>query len=327
MFIEMLEDLSKKRGNVEEDDPIMMVVDFLEGLMSLKGSHILYLSIPDGKGIDSLRISFRNLDPGEISGPIFKGCDSAVLMSGTLSPPSMFGDILGMARERRLEKEYPSPFPTRNRLVLIDDTVTTAYKSRSESMYRAIGEKIVSISGRIPGNVAVFFPSYSILHDVKDYLWGCPKPLIVEERSMTRSDKERVISDLRRARGRNGAILMAVMGGSLSEGVDYNDNLLSGVLVVGLPFAPPSLEVQALRAYFRTKFGYNLGEEYAYIYPAMNKILQASGRSIRSESDRAVTVLMEERLKQPRYLKFLPDELRPVRVRNMTLEQAVDSFF
>ncbi len=327
MFIEMLEDLSKKRGNTEEDDPIMMVADFLEGLMSLKGSHILYLSIPDGKGIDSLRISFRNLDPGEISGPIFKGCDSAILMSGTLSPPSMFGDILGMARDRRMEKEYPSPFPTRNRLVLLDDSVTTAYKSRSESMYRAIGEKIVSISGRIPGNVAVFFPSYSILHDVKGYLWGCPKPLIVEERSMSRSDKERVISDLRSARGRTGAILMAVMGGSLSEGVDYNDNLLSGVLVVGLPFAPPSLEVQALRAYFRTKFGYNLGEEYAYIYPAMNKILQASGRSIRSENDRAVTVLMEERLKQPRYLKFLPDELRPVRVQNMTLEQAVGSFF
>lgn len=121
--------------------------------------------------------------------------------------------------------------------------------------------------------------------------------------------------------------MLAVMGGSLSEGVDYKDNLLSGVIIVGLPFAPPSLEVQALRSYFRTKFGYTLGEEYSYIYPAMNKILQAAGRSIRSESDRAVVVLMEERLKQPRYLKFLPDDLRPVKVEGMTLEQATSTFF
>lgn len=327
MFIEMLADLSKKRGGGDEEDPVMMVTQFLEGLMFLKSSHVLYLSIPDGKGIDSLRIAYRNLDPGEISGPIFKGCDSAVLMSGTLSPPSMFGDILGMSKDRRMEKEYPSPFPGRNRLVLLEEGVTTAYKRRGEKMYRTIGERVVSLSGRVPGNVAVFFPSYSIMNDVKDYFWGCPKPLLMEERSMSRRDKEKMIEDLFSAREKGGAILLAVMGGSLSEGVDYRDNLLSGVMVVGLPFAPPSLEVQSLRSYFRTKFGYNLGEEYSYIYPAMNKILQAAGRSIRSESDRSVIVLMDERLKQPRYLKFLPEELRPVRAENMTLEQAVSSFF
>ena len=327
MFIEMLEDISKKRRSEEEEDPLMMVADFLDGLLSMKRSHILYLKIPDGKGIDSLKIVFRNLDPGEISGPTFKGCHSAVLMSGTLSPPSMFGDILGMSKERRIEREYPSPFPRKNRMVLLEDKVTTAYKRRGAEMYRSTAERIVSLAGRIPGNVAVFFPSYSILHDVKEYLWGCPKHLIVEERSMSRTEKERVITDLRRIKQGGGALMLAVMGGSLSEGVDYKDNLLSGVIVVGLPFAPPSLEVQALRSYFRTKFGYILGEEYSYIYPAMNKILQAAGRSIRSESDRAVIILMEERLKQPRYLKFLPEDLRPVKVEGMTLEQATSTFF
>lgn len=327
MFIEMLLDISKKRRSEEEEDPLMLLADFLEGLMRIKRSHILYLTIPDGKGIDSLRIAYRNLDPGEISGPIFKGCHSAVLMSGTLSPPSMFGDILGMAKNRRKEREYPSPFPKRNKLVLIEDGVTTAYKRRGAEMYRKMAERIVSLSGRIPGNVAAFFPSYSILHDVKEYLWGCPKHLIVEERSMSRTEKERILVQLNKARETSGALLLAVMGGSLSEGVDYRDNLLSGVIVVGLPFAPPSLEVQSLRMYFRNKFGYTLGEEYSYIYPAMNKILQAAGRSIRSESDRAVVVLMEERLKQPRYLKFLPDDLRPVRTEGMTLEQAASSFF
>jgi DNA excision repair protein ERCC-2 len=327
MFIQMLEDLSKKRGEAKEDDPLVAVTQFLEGLMFLKRSHILYLTIPDGKGMDSLRISYRNLDPGEISGPIFKGCDSAVLMSGTLSPPSMFGDILGMARSRRTEKEYPSPFPRKNRLVLLEKGITTAYKKRGEGMYRMIGERIVSLAGRVPGNVAVFFPSYRIMSDVREYLWGCPKAVVTEERSMSRSEKEGVMDTLRRSRQKGGSILMAVMGGSLSEGVDYRDNLLSGVIIVGIPFAPPSLEVQSLRTYFRSKFGYNLGEEYSYIYPAVNKILQAAGRSIRSESDRSVIIMMEDRLMQPRYFKFLPEELRPVRAENMTLEQAVSSFF
>jgi len=144
---------------------------------------------------------------------------------------------------------------------------------------------------------------------------------------MTRTDKEHLITELKRAKGMGGALLLGVMGGSLSEGVDYKDNLLTGVMVIGVPFAPPSLEVRALREYFRGKFGHVLGEEYSYVYPAMNKILQAAGRSIRSESDRAVVVLMDERLREPRYLKFLPEDLRPVMLEGRSQENAIDEFF
>ncbi|MFO8051766.1 MAG: ATP-dependent DNA helicase [Thermoplasmatota archaeon] len=326
-FIDMLEEYSKKRKLPEDEDPILAVSDFLRRMLSMKSSHILYFTIPKGRSIESLRLAFRNLDPGEISGPVFKACSSAVLMSGTLSPPSMFGDILGMSRKRRVEREYPSPFPTRNKLVLLDETVSTAYKKRNQKMYRSMGERIVSLAGCFPGNIAVFFPSYSLLYDVKEFLWGCPKRVIEEERSMSRSDKESLIQDLQRSRDSGGAVLLGVMGGSLSEGVDYRDNLLSGVIVVGLPLAPPSLEVKALRNYFRNKFGFKLGDDYSYNFPAMNKILQAAGRSIRSETDRAVVVLMEERLKQNRYLKFLPEDLRPVMLEGLTVEDASSRFF
>ncbi|MBN1539684.1 MAG: DEAD/DEAH box helicase family protein [Candidatus Thermoplasmatota archaeon] len=327
MFIEMLEDHAKKKSTADEEDPVIKVAEFLKGLLHLKHSHILYLTIPDGKSVESLRIAYRNLDPGEISGPIFKGCHSAVLMSGTLSPPSMFGDILGMKRSRSTEREYPSPFPKKNRLVLLEDRITTAYRRRSADMYRTMAERIVSLTGSIPGNVAVFFPSYSMLRDVKEYLWGCPKKTLLEDRSMTRSEKERIFRDLVNSKELGGALLLGVMGGSLSEGVDYRDNLLSGVFVVGLPLAPPSLEVKALREYYRGKFGFVLGEEYSYIYPAMNRILQAAGRSIRSEKDRSVVVLMESRLKEARYLKFLPVDLRPTLLEGNTMERAVEEFY
>ncbi|MFW3145506.1 MAG: ATP-dependent DNA helicase [Thermoplasmatota archaeon] len=326
-FIEMLQDHARKRKRPDDEDPVLAVSEFLRSMLGMKNSHILYFTIPEGRSMESLRLAFRNLDPGEISGPVFKACHSAVLMSGTLSPPSMFGDILGMSRSRRKEMEYPSPFPVRNRLVLLDESVTTAYKKRGSTMYRTMGERIVSMVGSFPGNVAVFFPSYSLLFDVKEYLWGCPKRIIIEERSMTRSDKERILHELVGMKGSGGALLLGVMGGSLSEGVDYKDNLLSGVIALGLPLAPPSLEVQSLRTYYRNKFGFSLGDDYSYNYPAVNKVLQAAGRSIRSERDRAVIVLMEERFKQPRYLKFLPEELRPVRVEGMGLETAAEEFF
>ena len=327
LFLEMLADISRRSGEKREEDPLAMTTQFLEGLLNMKGSHILYLTIPEDRGLDSLRIAFRNLDPAEISGPVFKGCHSAVLMSGTLSPPSMFGDILGLSRKRRRERSYPSPFPRTNRLVLLESGVSTAYKKRGEEMYRRIAERLVSISGRVPGNAAAFFPSYSMMNSVGEYMWGCPKSVIVEERSMSKGDKDAIIGKLETGRERGGYLLLGVMGGSLSEGVDYRDNLLSCVFVIGIPFAPPSLEVQSLRDYFRGKFGYALGEEYSYIYPAMNRILQAAGRSIRSERDRSVVILMEERLSNPRYLKFLPEELRPVELEGAATEQAVSSFF
>lgn len=325
--IDMLEEESKKRGKGDEEDPVIFVTQFLKGMIALKESHILYLAVQEKKGLDSLRLIYRNLDPGEVSGPIFKSCHSAVLMSGTLSPPSMFGDVLGMSKERRIEMSYPSPFPRKNRLSLIDYSVTTAYTKRSPAMYRRISENISEIVRAVPGNVAAFFPSYSFMYNIRDHLRIGNKSLIVESKEMSRRQKADILNDLKRKKLGSGGLLMAVMGGSLSEGVDYKDNLLSGVIVVGLPLAPPSLEVISLKDLYRKKWGHIKGDDYSYHYPAINRIIQAAGRSIRSEKDRSIIVLMEERLGQPRYLKFLPEELKPRNKDRKSLKTAISSFF
>lgn len=101
----------------------------------------------------------------------------------------------------------------------------------------------------------------------------------------------------------------------MSEGLDYRDNLLSTVIIVGLPLAPPTLDVMALREYSRGKWGRTKGDEYSYDYPAVNRMLQAAGRSIRSEADRSVILLLENRYLEPRYLRFLPEDMRPKVVR------------
>ncbi len=324
---ELLIDASKRRGLPEDEDPLLLISEHLEGLFELRPSHLLFLQVPDGRSVESLRLSYKDLDPSDISAPVLRSCSASIIMSGTLSPPGMFGDVLGVPRDRRMERVYPSPFPRENRLVLLDGSVTTAYTSRNENMFRVMGERVVSLTGRFPGNVAAFFPSYGLMNEVKKNLWGCPKKLLVEERQMGRQEKDGIIRELERSKEGGGALLLAVMGGSLSEGVDYKDNLLSGVLVIGLPFAPPTLEIKALRGLYRGKFGAVKGDEYAYVYPAVNRVLQAAGRSTRSESDRSVIVMMEKRLSDERYLKFLPPEAYPRTMHGRPLESVIDTFF
>jgi DNA excision repair protein ERCC-2 len=97
----------------------------------------------------------------------------------------------------------------------------------------------------------------------------------------------------------------------LSEGVDYEGNVLAAVIVVGLPLSPPNVEVEALKEYYCRKFGFAKGVDYAYVFPAVNKVLQAAGRPIRSERDRAAIVLLEGRLLEPRYARCLPPDFEP----------------
>jgi Rad3-related DNA helicase len=82
------------------------------------------------------------------------------------------------------------------------------------------------------------------------------------------------------------------------------------VCIVGLPLSPPTLEVEALKAYYAQKFGGDTGYEYAVVYPALNKVLQAAGRPIRGETDRAVIVLMDRRYLEPRFVAGMPPDFR-----------------
>jgi DNA excision repair protein ERCC-2 len=115
------------------------------------------------------------------------------------------------------------------------------------------------------------------------------------------------------------------MGGSLSEGVDYMNNLLSAVAVAGLPLSPPSVETEALKEYYSRKFGQDKGYKYAYLFPAINRVLQAAGRAIRSESDRGLIFLMDDRYAEPRYSSLLPEDFRGEKI--TVLKEVIDDFF
>ncbi|MEA3488421.1 MAG: ATP-dependent DNA helicase [Euryarchaeota archaeon] len=260
---------------------------------------------------DNPTIFFKLLDPSVVSEPIFAKAHATILMSGTLCPTEMYADILGAAPDRLKGKElvlneYRSPFPAENRLVVVTKELTTKYTKRGDEMYQNIANKIDEVAKYVIGGMAVFFPSYALLKNIYAYLPDDVRSrAIVEKREMNKDEKNRLYEMLR---DNFSKVLLAVQGGSFSEGMDYESNTLKAIIVVGLPLSPPTLEVKTIEGYYIGKYGTEKGRHYGYFYPAITKVLQAAGRGIRSEHDRCIIVLMDYRFARYPYKNCLPPD-------------------
>ena len=120
-----------------------------------------------------------------------------------------------------------------------------------------------------------------------------------------------------------GSVLLAVTAGNFGEGVDLPGDLLKAVIVVGLPLQKPSLEIKELINYYDKKF--QKGWDYAYIYPAIIKVLQNAGRCIRSEEDKGVIIFLDERFAWESYYKCFPTD-QDIKISKL-YEKKVEEFF
>ena len=257
--------------------------------------------------LDEPRVTSHLLDPSVVGEPIFEQCLGSILMSGTLFPPEMYAEILGVPSVRSSCNEYSSGFPLGNRPVLIASDVTSKYTER-EVCFSSIISHVKSVIDNTKGNVAIFAPSYSMLdriHSEFENSWS-PKKIIREEQRMSKSGVESLISKLYEHKQMGGAALFGVLSGKLSEGVDYSENVLSALVCVGLPLPPPSARQDALLEYYAKKYDRNRAWKYASLQPAVNSILQALGRPIRKMEDRAIVVLLEKRLLEGRVSSCMP---------------------
>ncbi|RME53831.1 ATP-dependent DNA helicase [Candidatus Woesearchaeota archaeon] len=253
---------------------------------------------------DVFVLSYRCLDPSLVTAQVITGAASAILMSGTLTPTSMYAQILGAGD--CLEGTFTSPFPKKNRLNLVVPRTSTKFSKRSDEQYRDIAGVVVELVHTIPGNVAVFLPSYQIRDEVyKHLVSSVKKTVFLEQPRMSKEEKLDLLERFKSYK-ESGAVLLGVASGSFSEGVDLPGDLLRGVVVVGLPLQRPDLETKALIEYYDRKFG--KGWEYGYVVPAFNMALQSAGRCIRSEKDRGVVVFLDERYAWQNYLRYFPPE-------------------
>ncbi len=250
-----------------------------------------------------------SLDSSKVTEDTFKQTKANVLMSGTLTPQSMYADLLGI--EDPMIESYESPFPDSNRKDFYVDTVTSMYKKRDDEMFQKIAWYIKKTVENIPHNSAVFFPSYSLLKEIRQRVEPqIDRDFIIEDQEMDADEKNRLADKLKDDQNR---VLFAVVSGSMGEGIDYPGEMLKAVILVGLPLPTPNLETKQLVEYLEEKTGN--GSEYVYDNPAVNKALQASGRCIRSREDEGFILYLDERYGWSKYNNTFPENIRPMKTR------------
>jgi len=287
---------------------VLELMTFLEKWISIEKGVTRILS-REKENFWKLKMAFLEIET--VTGPVLAKVKSAVLMSGTLYPTSMYADILGVPKERLVQTVVKSPFPLQNRKAFGLRDLTTEFKKRDEEMYAKYAEALSDITRAVEGNIAAFFPSYQLLEDIKSKLniQESKKEIIIESRSMTKKDREDVLEQL--TQGEHRYLLLAVQGGGLSEGMDYAGNILSAIAIMGIQLAPPDLETKALVQHFKGLFGAALGNSYGYNAPAINKAVQSAGRLIRCEKDYGVVLLLDERFQRERFSSLMPPEMKP----------------
>jgi len=269
---------------------------------------------------NSFRLSLYPLDPSEVTGKIINAAHSCILMSGTLVPQKMYEDILGI--ENCEAKEYESPFPKENRLNIFVDRTTTKYTERNSAQFDEIASIITGISREVPGNTIVFFPSFKILNEVSPRIKS-GRQLLEQKREMGQDAKNKLVKKFKELGSGFGAVLLAVSGGSIAEGVDFPGENLKCAIIVGLPFEQVSIKSKELISFYDKKFG--RGWDYAYNAPAINRAVQAAGRVIRTEKDKGVCVFLDKRFLTKQYEEFFPKEAR--RTISNEPEKLVKEFF
>ena len=249
------------------------------------------------------RIRLFCLDPSVLLGEILGNFDAAILFSASLTPLDYFRSALGGTKEDRILK-LNSPFASENLKLLVAPYIQTAFKQRAGSLDE-VAEAIATFASARRGNYLVYFPSYKYLNEVlpklKDLLGDAQ--LLVQKQDMTDAERAEFLEAFNAERGTS-LIGFAVMGGVFGEGIDLIGERLIGAVVVGVGLPQMCLERDLIRQHFEER-GLD-GFAYAYVFPGFNRVLQAVGRVIRSESDRGAVLLIDARFREERFAELFP---------------------
>jgi DNA excision repair protein ERCC-2 len=275
---------------------------------------------------NDVRLKLFCLDPSRLLSEITGRMKASVFYSATLTPMNYFKDILGGSAED-YNMRLPSPFEHSNLCLAIAEDVSTRYLDRENSFAR-IAEYIKTVISSKEGNYLVFFPSYKYMSEVYS-VFSVLYPeaaAVLQQPDMQEEEKESFLESFSTDR-REGLVGFAVMGGMFSEGIDLAGDRLIGAVIVGVGLPQVCFERDIIMDYFKNKN--NKGFEYAYMYPGMNKVMQAAGRVIRSERDRGVVLLIDERFGSSRYTGMFPEEwMHNKRVNNPAeLESILEAFW
>lgn len=248
------------------------------------------------QGQKTRKVTAFALDVADYLAEVTKPLSGVVCFSATMEPLVEMKTLLGGGEEDACFA-MPSPFPKENLLVLQRD-VNTRYKHR-DAASEEVREAIETMARVRPGRYIAFFPSFRYMRRVAEDL---DIPFQMQEPSMTDEARQAFLAPY--VAGGKPVLSLCVLGGIFAEGIDLPGEALDGVIIVGVGLPQVNLFQETLRDYYDRTLGD--GFRYAYMIPGMQKVAQAVGRVIRTETDRGAALLLDDRYQQPAYRRLCP---------------------
>ena len=245
-------------------------------------------------------LTLRNVVPAPFLQPRLQAAASAVLFSATLQPPRYYADMLGLPDDHAW-LDVPAPFRAEQLQVQVVP-ISTRWNDRVRSV-APIAELIVQQYRALPGNYLAFFSSFAYLRQVVDKIIDMDVNIPLWEQTSGMNESERKNFLARFTEGGQG-IGFAVQGGAFGEGVDLPGSRLIGAFIATLGLPPVDPVHEAMRRRMDALMGQ--GFDYVYLFPGLRKVVQAAGRVVRTESDRGVVYLIDDRFARIRQRGLLP---------------------
>ena len=275
------------------------------------------------KNNKDLVVNILNLDPSLLLRHSLDLLKGAVLFSATLSPLDYYVKMLG-GNEYSPILQIPSPFKASNLKLMLAPNISTTFKKRNETVEMVVKYIKVCVRKKT-GNYFVFFPSYKYLESVYAHF---DDEFIIHRQvaDMSEKEKETFLNNFTNNPTET-HIGFVVLGGIFSEGIDLTNDRLIGAIIVGVGLPQISFERNLIKDYFDTHE--ENGFAYAYVKPGMNRVIQAVGRVIRSENDRGIALLIDERYMHRQYQELFKSEWQNYNVvfNESDIDKELDDFY
>ncbi len=322
-FIIFFEENNTFEGDAQILQLYFDIMHFINMYERMGKDYLIYTDHEDSKGF---KIKLLCVDPSKNLLDCLEKGKSAIFFSATLLPINYYKELLGGG-----EEDYAiyadSPFDSDMRLIMIGGNISTKYTRRNKNEYEKVIEYIINFTKSKIGNYLIFYPSYTLMNEILEHAGDSFNyaNVLIQKNNMTEIQREEYLMAFSKE-PKITTIGMAVMGGIFSEGIDLKEDRLIGAAIIGTGLPGVCNERELFRSYYDEKS--NNGFEYSYLYPGMNKVLQSAGRVIRTEKDKGVILLLDERFITRQYKDLFPREWYPYfNVNKDTLSMKIDEFW
>ena len=256
------------------------------------------------KESQELNLTLNCVSPAKNLKEYLSKCYSVIFFSATISPIKYYISMLG-GQDTTYRLKLPSPFKKENLKVHVSP-INIRYTHRKRTL-GFVKDKIYNFINEKRGNYIVFSPSYAYM----ELLWEEMSKLNITEfqlmkqkQNMNEDEKSEFLKNFKTS---NNLLMFCVLGGMFSEGIDLPGEQLIGAIIIGVGYPMISMKNEIIKEFYKED-----GYDYAYVFPGINKVQQAAGRVIRTETDAGRVLLIDDRYITNKYKMLLPNEWYPI---------------